>query len=83
MTSTHLSPVYDDFAAYLVEKASPADILAYEIPESAQERARELLERSNAGELTPGEAAEVEQMLQIDRLISVLKARALEALNRP
>jgi hypothetical protein len=82
MDSPNLSPVYDAFLDYLVQKATPREILAFQLPESARERAEELLDRNNAGTLTPEERAELEQMLQTDRLISVLKARALDALSR-
>ena len=82
MSSVHLFPVYDHFAAYLVEKATPREILAYQVPKAAQDRARELLERSGSGTLTPDEKTELEQMLQVDRFISVLKALAQEALNK-
>jgi hypothetical protein len=81
VASANLSPVYDDLLDFLVEKATPREILAFKASEAAQERANDLLERNNAGTLTPEEAAELEQMLQVDRLVSVLKARALEALS--
>jgi hypothetical protein len=41
-----------------------------------------LLEKQDAGTLTPEEALELEQMQRIDRLISALKAKALAALPR-
>jgi hypothetical protein len=81
--SSYHSPLYDAFLDYLVQKATPHEILAFQLPESAQERADELLERNNKGTLTPEEEVELQQMLQADHLISVLKARALEAINRP
>jgi hypothetical protein len=82
MVAPNLSPVYDDFLNYLIQKATPAEILAFKPSEVAQERANDLLEANSAGMLTTEEAAELEQMLQIDRLVSVLKARALEALDK-
>ena len=82
MVAPNLSPVYDDLLNYLIEKATPGEILAFKPSKVAQERANELLEANSAGTLTPEEEAELEQMLQIDRLVSVLKARALEALDK-
>jgi hypothetical protein len=73
-----ISFAYDELVNYLIEKASPQEILAFTPSLDAQERAIELLERSNAGLLTPDEMAELEQMRQVDRLVSMLKARALE-----
>jgi hypothetical protein len=77
----HFAPVYDDFLDYLIKKATPAEILAFQPSAEAQARAETLLERSGEDELTPDERAELEQMLQLDRLVSVLKARAMAALK--
>ncbi len=82
MATAQISPVYDDLLNYLVEKASPREILAYQIAEDVEERAVELLEKSNDGTLTPEEVVELEQMRYVDKLVSVLKARALEALSK-
>ena len=73
------APIYDDFLDYLIEKATPGEILAFQVSAKAQERAETLLDRSSEGTLTPDESAELEHMLQMDRLVSVLKARALAA----
>lgn len=82
MATAQISPVYDDLLNYLVEKATPREILAYQITDDVEERAVELLEKSNAGTLTSEEAIELEQMRYVDKLVSVLKARALEALSK-
>lgn len=82
MASVHLSPVYDNFLEFLVEKATPQEILAFKISEEEQQRAIELLERNNAGTITPEERQELEQMQKTDALITLLKAKALAALNR-
>ena len=71
-----IAPIDDDFLNYLVEKATAAEILAFQPSAKALERAETLLDRSSEGTLTPEERAELDQMLQMDRLVSVLKARA-------
>ena len=76
---TNIAPIYDDFLNYLVEKATPAEILAFRPSSKALARAEILLDRSSEGVLTLDERAELDQMLQMDRLVSVLKARALAA----
>lgn len=74
-----LTPVYDELLEYLVKKVTPDEILAFQVSEAAQQRAEELTRRNNAGTLTPEETVELEQMLQFDGLVSVLKAKALKA----
>jgi hypothetical protein len=82
MALPKLSPTYDELLNFILWKATPEEVLAFGPSDAAQERAEELLEKNNAGTLTPEESAELQQMLQVDRLVSVLKARALEALSK-
>ncbi len=74
-----LTPAYDYFLSFVVEKATPDEILAFELPSSTRQRALELLDKQDAGTLTPEEATELEQMQQVDRLMLALKARAIAA----
>jgi hypothetical protein len=83
MTLNLPSPTYVAFADFLLEKLPPEEILAFKASEAEQEYVRELIERNNAGTLTAEERDEVEQMLQFERMMSVLKARALLALKKP
>lgn len=81
MTSVYLLPLYDEPLDYLVEKATPQEILAFQAPPEAQAYAQDLLERQSAGELAPDEAQILGQMAQFERLMSVLKAKALRSLQ--
>lgn len=81
MVAARLAPVYDDLLEYLVKKASPKEILAFQPSEVAKARAIELIEKSSIGDLSADERAELAQMRQIDSFVSVLKARALEAIH--
>lgn len=74
--------VYDELVEYLATKATPQEILSFEISEAAQARAEELLERSHDNNLTPEEHLELEQMRYFDRKVSLLKAEALEKLSQ-
>jgi hypothetical protein len=80
---TPWAPVYDYFLDFLVEKATPREILAFTIPEPDRERGLDLLDKQDAGILTPEEAVELEQMQRVDQLISVLKAKALAVSKHP
>ncbi len=81
MAVSHLPTVYDAFLDYLVEKAAPQEILAFKVPDESESRVSELLERHTAGNLTPEEAVELEYLRRYDSLVSVLKAKAAEALR--
>jgi hypothetical protein len=79
MASNHLLPLYDEFLDYLIEKATPQEILAFKASPEAQAKAQDLIERNNAGTLTPDETRLLGQMLEFERMLSVLKAKALKA----
>jgi hypothetical protein len=81
MALSVISPVYQELIEYLAQVATPAQILSFKVSDVMQQRADDLLDRNNEGELTPEESAELQQMLQFDRMVSVLKARAARALK--
>jgi hypothetical protein len=81
MASITLSPIYEELLEYLIEKATPQEILAFQLSEAGQEHAHYLTERNKSGLLTPAEAVELEQLLEFDQLVSLLKAKALQALG--
>ena len=83
MSVPAIPSVYDNLLSFLVEKATPEEILAYTVPEAVATRAIELMERNNEGLLTEGEAAELEDMRRADKLISLLTARSLDLLTYP
>jgi hypothetical protein len=72
---------YDEFVIYFVEKARPEEILAFQVSDAAQERARDLSERNQEDDLTPEEMFELKQMVEFDQMMGVLKTRALLALK--
>jgi hypothetical protein len=51
--------------------------LGFELPETIRQRAIELLERQDDDLLTVEEEDELEQMRQVNRMVSALKSRAL------
>ena len=82
MTTVNLLPLYNELLDYLVEKATPQEILAFKASPEAQAYAHDLLERQSAGQLSAEEAQILEQMEQFERLMSVLKAKALRSLHQ-
>lgn len=79
MGTAYLSPAYDHLLGYLIDKASPQNILAFSLSEQEKERAIELLDKQDEGTLTSEEAVELEQMREVELLVMALRAKALEA----
>ena len=74
---------YAAFVDWVVTAVTPQAMLAFQLPPEARQRALVLLERGDAGILTPDEAHELDQMQFIDRLVSLLKAEALRRMGPP
>lgn len=66
---------YDEIVDLFARGSRPDDILQFHPSDEAQERATYLLERNRAGNLTAEEAAELEQLGQIEHLMQLVKAR--------
>lgn len=81
MAVVELGPIFQELLDFLVEKASPQELLTFSVSEDAQKRADELTEKNKAGSLTAQEQAELEQMLEFDLFVTALKARAIKALK--
>lgn len=79
--SIRLLPTYEEFIDHLIEKATPQEILEFEPSEEAQDYVQDLIDRHHEGKLTPEEMTLIEQALQFERLMTILKARALAALK--
>ena len=81
MASIPIPTIYDELLDYLASKVTPEEILAFKASPESDARAAELLDKNNAGTLTPDEAFELQQLLYFDGRISVLKARAALAIK--
>jgi hypothetical protein len=77
MATPQLHPVYDPLLDFIYERVTTEDILRFELPETIRQRAIDLLERQDDDTLTAEEADELEQMHQMNRMVSALKTRAL------
>jgi len=82
MTAVNMLPLYNELLEYFVDKANPQEILAFNASPEAQAYAQDLLERQSAGQLSAEDARILEQMEQVERLMSVLKAKALRSLRQ-
>lgn len=82
MAANAVSPVYQELVEYLAQSATPEQILAFKVSDAMQQRADDLLDKNNEGELTSEETIELQQMLQFERMVSLLKAQAAGMLKQ-
>jgi hypothetical protein len=81
MATTRIPPLYDEFLDFLIDKASPEEILAFQASPEAREQAQLFLERNSAGTLTLEEQQTLTQMVEFERFMGLLKAKALRSLS--
>jgi len=74
-------PAHDSILDFLVEKATPEEILAFELSEAERQRVIDLLDKQDEGTLMADEVAELEMCQQMDLLIMALKTKARKALR--
>jgi hypothetical protein len=75
------TPVYLEVVDFIAAGPTPDRIAAYHPSEAAQERVMELLQRNKTGELLPQEEAELDDYLQLEHLMRLIKARARRHLS--
>jgi hypothetical protein len=63
--------------SFLARRPAADEILQFRPSEQAAARARELLARNQSGELTVGEEAELDEICDVDRFVSLIKAEVL------
>lgn len=72
---------YQEILDFLISQPTSAQILAFNISETSQNRLQTLLEKNRTATLTPAETAELDLYQQLDTLMGFLKIRAYTALK--
>lgn len=76
--STDIPAVYQEVIDFLIKRPTPEEIVAFKVSPSAQRRLSELLERNRSVTLNPMELAELDIYEQLEHMMILLKARALQ-----
>ena len=75
------SPI-EEVVDFFSRGPTPQQIAAFRLSDTAQEHRRELLHRNSAGELTPDEERKLDEMVWLDELVSLIKAKAAASFTR-
>ena len=81
MSAIPTAPMLDEFLSFVLERPTPEQIMAYRVSPDVQNRINELLERNSAGTMTDSERRELDEHIRFDRMMSLLKAKALVAIR--
>lgn len=77
MTINHA--VFDYLLDYLVEKATPEEIMAFQLPDDFRQYRNTLAHKNQTGDITPDETAELAGILETEALVTALRARAMKS----
>lgn len=83
MAKSTIIAEYQELVEYLAEKVPPDYLLEYKASQKSNERVQELLDHKGEGELTAEEAAELEDVTELEEFVGRLKIRALKAIKQP
>jgi hypothetical protein len=75
MSQTALFRAYDEVATFFARGPAPAEIAAFHLSDETVERVRALLHKNSAGTLSEDEAEELDQCVQLDRVLLLIRAR--------
>jgi hypothetical protein len=80
-SSAKMPPVYAEVLDFLLKRPTPQEIAAFKVSPQAQERLRALLEKNREAALTDEETAELDVYEQLEHLMILLKARAINSIS--
>ena len=78
MTTIQPMRAYEEAVAFFASGPTPEQIGTFRLSEETIVRLRQLLLKSSADTLTADEADELDQCVQLDRLLLLIRSRALE-----
>ena len=76
------SPVYLEIIDFIAAGTTPETVVSYRPSAEVQRRVAELLAREKGDSLTPEERAELDHFVELEHILRMAKARALEILSR-
>lgn len=74
-------PFYEQVLEFLASGPSSQEIVAYRPPQAAQTRFSRLIEANRERRLSPQEEEELDHYVSMDRMLALLKAKALSHLS--
>jgi hypothetical protein len=76
MRRAQVSGLRREFLAFLARGPQSSEIIAFQPSPEAVQRVRDLLQRNKEGKLSPEEDAEMDDIAELDHLVTQVKAQA-------
>jgi len=81
MNTSHVMRAYDEVVLFFANGPTREEIASFRLSDPTVDRVRYLLHKNSAGTLTGDEADELDQCVQLDRMLLLIKARAHKQLS--
>jgi hypothetical protein len=78
MAGSHPPRAYDEVVAFFADGPSREEINAFRLSSETTNRVRQLLLKKSADTLADDEVDELDQCVQLDRLLLLIRSKALE-----
>lgn len=76
MSQAQLTRAYDEVVTFFAKGPSRDEILNFRLSDGTVARVRKLLRKNSEGTLTPDETEELDECVQIERMVSLIRSRA-------
>ncbi len=76
--TVEISEVYQEVLDFLIKRPTPEEIIAFKVSSQVQMQLEALLEKNRSASLTQMELAQLDVYEQLEHLMILLKARAME-----
>lgn len=68
--------IYEEFLDFIAQGTTPESVTKFQFSEATKERIEDLVYRAKSGELTLEDKKELDELLFVDHLITMIKAKA-------
>jgi hypothetical protein len=80
MSALPVATGLDEFLSFILERLTPEEILAYKVSPAVQQRINTLVELNSEDGLNSAERLELDEILEFERWMTLLKSKALAAI---
>ncbi len=68
--------IYDEFIDLIAKGATPESVAKFQFSETTKEQIEDLVEQAKIGDLSPDEKNELDELLVVEHIIRLVKAKA-------
>ncbi|HCI79504.1 MAG TPA: hypothetical protein DHW02_07425 [Ktedonobacter sp.] len=76
MSQASLKRAYDEVVSFFASGPSPKEMASFHLSDNTIARVRDLLLKNSEGTLSPDESEELDQCMQLDRMIMLIRTQA-------